>query len=69
MGITYLNRKCEIFVMVVLGLKCGSVHYHIAIYCLLSTTAFAGVGDVIENEMDYVCTTNVVSLPLCCGGG
>lgn len=37
--------------------------------CLLSTTAFAGVGDVIENEMDYVCTTNVVSLPLCCGGG
>lgn len=48
-GIAYLNHKCDLFVLVVLELKCGLMHYHVAVYCLFSTTAFAGVGDVTEN--------------------
>lgn len=69
MGITYANQKCDISVIVVLELKCGGLmHYHVAVYCLFSTTTFAGIGDVIENVMDYVCMANAVPLPLSCGG-
>lgn len=53
MGITYLSQKCDVSVIVVLELKCdGLMRYHVAVYCLFFTTAFAGVGDVTENVMD-----------------
>lgn len=52
MGVACLSHKCDILVIVVLELKWGLMHSHVAVPCLFSTTAFAGIGDVTENVMD-----------------